>query len=86
MGNISICLCCMSDLTLIQEPFMVNFRYQVPGEGKPEVIVIAEVCDKCAKESDDPSKFPALECIILCRVIRLEHEEKLFTPQKRADE
>lgn len=82
---VDICCACRKELDNV-EHFYVNFRYQVPTMGMPEKVMIATICDVCAKESDDPSKFPAIEAMILTLLIRINHPDKMFTPDKRADE
>lgn len=82
---IDICCSCREEVDQ-SEPFYVNFRYQVPTVAIPEKVMIAMVCDQCAKESDDKAKFPVIEAMILTLLIRINHPDKMFTPEKRADE
>lgn len=85
MGKEYVCICCFDSLDDVVDPYYVNFRFQIPGQKTPEQILIANVCDKCAKASDDPARFPVVEALILARVIRTEHPDMLFTPEDRKD-
>lgn len=74
-------LCCACGKELPGDPDQfVNFRYQVPGDGLPEQILVAATCDKCAKEAEDPNTFPVVELLINARIIRIEHPERSFKP------
>lgn len=84
--RVDICCACGEELANDPYAFVVNFRYEVPGSGIGEQVLHVNVCDVCAKRADDPLLFPALECLILCRVIRMEHPDRVFTPEIRGDE
>jgi len=76
-----LCCACGKELPEEKDLFYVNFRYQVPGAGLPEQILVAATCDKCAKEAEDPNSFPVIEVLINARIIRIEHPERSFKPQ-----
>jgi hypothetical protein len=78
--DIDICCCCGKELKSEKEVAFVNFRYQVPGDNKPEKIVVAATCDPCAKEAEDPNLFPVIEVLINARIIRIESPTRTFTP------
>lgn len=80
--EVDICCCCFDKLDKSKEEAFVNFRYQIPGQMKPEQILIAVVCDPCAKESDDPKLFPVIEALINAKMIRLQHPDLIFTPKE----
>lgn len=77
--QVDLCCACGKELPDENELAFVTFRYQVPGEGKPESVLVAATCDKCAKEAEDANMFPVIEALINCRIIRLEHPDKRFT-------
>lgn len=81
MGK-DIDLCCSCGVELPDESTLafVNFRFQVPGAGLPEQILVAATCDKCAKEADDPNMFSVIEALINARIIRIEFPDKSFKP------
>lgn len=75
-----LCCACGIELPNEHELAFVNFRYQVPGDDKPEQILVAATCDKCAKDAEDPSTFPVIEVLINARIIRIEHPDRSFKP------
>lgn len=79
-NRIDLCCACGLELPDENELCFVNFRYQVPGAGIPEQILVAATCDKCAKEAEDANQFPVIEALINCRVIRIENPERSFKP------
>ncbi len=79
-NEIDLCCACGKELPNENELAYVNFRYQVPGDNKPEQILVAATCDKCAKEAEDINLFPVLEVLINARVIRIENPDRSFKP------
>lgn len=79
-NRIDLCCACGKDLPDERMLCFVNFRFQVPGAGMPEQILVAATCDACAKEAEDPNQFPVIEALINARVIRLENPERTFRP------
>lgn len=81
MRGVDICASCTKELPDTSCHHFVNFRYEVPGSGKGEAVLVAVVCDMCAKDADNPLAFPALEAIINARIIRIENADSVFTPR-----
>lgn len=79
-NEVDLCCSCGVELPDEKEVFFVNFRYQIPGEDKPEQILVAATCDPCAKEAEDPNTFPVIEALINARIIRIEHPDRSFKP------
>ena len=79
--SIDLCCACGKELPNEKEFCYVNFRYQVPGLDKPEEILVAVACDKCAKESEDINTFPVIEALINARLVRISHPDKSFIPE-----
>ena len=75
-----LCCSCGKELPNENELAFVNFRYQVPGDNKPEQILVAATCDSCAKEAEDINMFPVVEALINARIIRIEYPDRSFKP------
>ncbi len=80
-NEIDICCACGKDMPDENDLAFVNFRYQVPGSGVPEQILVASTCDACAKDAEDINHFPVIEALINARLIRIEFPDKSFVPE-----
>lgn len=80
-NQIDLCLSCCKEIIDQRDVCYTNFRYEVPGSGQGDKILVAVVCPVCAKDSDDPALFPVIEVLINTKVIRIENPSLLFTPK-----
>jgi len=78
--RVDMCCACGKLLPNENDLAYVTFRYQVPGAGNNEQVLVAATCDPCAKDAEDAKTFPVIECLINARVIRLEQPGLKFTP------
>lgn len=80
MPEIDVCCCCGVEIPDKVDQCFINFRYHVPTSGKPDNVLVAVICPKCAAEADVPALFPVIEGLIVARIARIEHPNKMFTP------
>ena len=80
-----LCCSCGEQLGEPATQCYIKFRYQIPGTEAANVLV-AVVCPTCAADAENPAKFPVVESMINAKIIRIENDSLIFTPENRKDE